>query len=786
MRKGRATPGERGAGFSLRLRIFSSFLLLAAITAGLGAFAARGVGRSGATVAAIFDQALMATSYTRAAAANFAAMEAAFVRRRLAPGPDARRAEGDRFDGLAELVAGDLRIVADRATSGSVSRAVSDAHAAALAWIGAARAAHHRDSPDWAGLAALAAAAEEKFEVLVNLVAGDAFRQRQQARAAVAAARWWTVAGTAAALLLGAAVAAMLVRRIVGPVAAASRTASGIASGRLDTPIPAGGQDELGTLLDAMGRMRDSIRATIEREKAERCDAQARFADAMEGSTEGIVLTDASGRIAAANRRAAELLPGVALEVGADWGRAAAALDAPDAEAAAALRHAPPAAAEIMVPGGRWLRVSRSPARGGGAVAILSDVTGRKAHEAALSESNRRFAAALGNMAQGLCMVDAEARVLVCNRRFCEMFGLPPAETVAGMTVRDASRIAFESARYPVDLLAGIMEDQRSLAAGSAPLSAVREGAGGAALAISYVPMPGGGWVATYSDVSERRAAEERQTLLMRELDHRAKNALAVVQAALRLTPKHDAEAYARAVGGRVNALARAHALLAKGQWSGAELRDLAWGELAPFLGGAPPADGQPQPRAALDGPEVTLVPGAAQAISMALHELATNATKHGALSTPEGRVSMFWEADADAGLLRLLWTEAGGPPIPAPPARRGFGSRVLEATLRDQLGGRLTREWRPGGLVCAIELPLARALAGQALLRPIRTGLESNFVPTGGGMVAPQHGARAAAAGDAARPPKGREAAPAVAEPGGGTAALAARAPAAGPGREA
>jgi two-component sensor histidine kinase len=251
--------------------------------------------------------------------------------------------------------------------------------------------------------------------------------------------------------------------------------------------------------------------------------------------------------------------------------------------------------------------------------------------------------------------------------------------------------------------------------------------------------MPGGGWVATYSDMGERRAAEERQTLLMRELDHRAKNALAVVQAALRLTPKDDAEAYARAVGGRVNALARAHTLLAKGQWSGAELRDLAWGELAPFLGGAPAADGQPQPRAALDGPEVMLTPGAAQALSMALHELATNATKHGALSAPEGRVSMFWEVDEGAGLLRVLWTEAGGPPVATPPSRRGFGSRVLEATLRDQLGGRLTREWRASGLVCAIELPLARALAGQALLRPIRTGLEPDFVPSGAGRASPQ-----------------------------------------------
>ena len=225
--------------------------------------------------------------------------------------------------------------------------------------------------------------------------------------------------------------------------------------------------------------------------------------------------------------------------------------------------------------------------------------------------------------------------------------------------------------------------------------------------------------------------------LLMRELDHRAKNTLAVVQAALRLTPKDDAESYAKAVGGRVSALARAHTLLAKGQWSGADLRDLVWGELAPFLGSA--GDKVRQPRAALDGPDVTLVPGAAQAISMALHELATNATKHGALSMPEGTVSVIWEVDG-ARALRLLWAEAGGPPVTAPPTRRGFGSRLLETTLKDQLGGTLSREWRSGGLVCTIELPPARALAAQAV-RPLGAVATPDLVLDGAQLAKPVAG---------------------------------------------
>jgi PAS domain S-box-containing protein len=214
------------------------------------------------------------------------------------------------------------------------------------------------------------------------------------------------------------------------------------------------------------------------------------------------------------------------------------------------------------------------------------------------------------------------------------------------------------------------------------------------------------------AEVKERRRVEERQTLLTRELDHRAKNALAVVQAALRLTPRDDAEAFARAVEGRVSALSRAHTLLAEGRWDGAELGVLAAGELAPFLGAA--AEGGP--RAELCGPRLSLSPGAAQALSMALHELATNAVKHGALSVPGGRVSLSWSADGDAaGLMRLCWRETGGPPVAAPPTRRGFGSRVLEATLRVQLGGVVTRGWEASGLVCEAALPLSRVLAGSA-----------------------------------------------------------------------
>ncbi len=213
-------------------------------------------------------------------------------------------------------------------------------------------------------------------------------------------------------------------------------------------------------------------------------------------------------------------------------------------------------------------------------------------------------------------------------------------------------------------------------------------------------------------DVTERRRAEERQMLLTREVDHRAKNALAVVLAALRLTPAEDPRAYAEAVEGRVAALARAHTLLAERRWAGADLADLVRGELRPFLA---PASGSAGPGARVQGPPVMLAAQATQPLSMALHELATNAVKHGALSVPTGRVAVTWDTDAETATLRLHWAETGGPAIPGLPQRRGFGTRVMRGTIVDQLGGRHDCRWPASGLACDIILPATRVLADAA-----------------------------------------------------------------------
>jgi PAS domain S-box-containing protein len=220
-------------------------------------------------------------------------------------------------------------------------------------------------------------------------------------------------------------------------------------------------------------------------------------------------------------------------------------------------------------------------------------------------------------------------------------------------------------------------------------------------------------WVSAQRDVTERKRAEARQRSLLDEVNHRVNNALAAVQSVamqtLRATP--SPEALRAALLGRLFALARAHDVLARGYWAGAPLRDLAEGQLAPYR------DGEPA-RVEIAGPEVRLRPGAAVALGMALHELAANAAAHGALSSPGGRVRLDWSVDAaPAGgerRLDLRWAELGGPPVPGPPERRGFGSRLIERGLAQELQAETRLLFEATGLRCEIDAPLA-AVLGEA-----------------------------------------------------------------------
>jgi PAS domain S-box-containing protein len=198
-------------------------------------------------------------------------------------------------------------------------------------------------------------------------------------------------------------------------------------------------------------------------------------------------------------------------------------------------------------------------------------------------------------------------------------------------------------------------------------------------------------------DITERKHAEERQNLLAREVDHRAKNALALVQSIVRLTRGEDVKAYVRAVEGRITALARVHTILALSSWQSAEMRKLVDEELAPYYAGD---------QVAFDGPGVRLQPATAQTLALALHELVTNSAKYGSLSTLSGRLSIRWEIQADD--LVLEWEETGGPLVHKP-ASRGFGTKSVIASIESQLGGQAQFDWRSEGLICRLLVPLTR-----------------------------------------------------------------------------
>src|SRR4029077_395248 len=178
----------------------------------------------------------------------------------------------------------------------------------------------------------------------------------------------------------------------------------------------------------------------------------------------------------------------------------------------------------------------------------------------------------------------------------------------------------------------------------------------------------------TNRDITERKAHEEHVRLLMREAEHRAKNLLANVTAMVQLSQADTPDGLKEAIQGRIGALANVHSLFVQSRWIGAELGRLVKQELSPYS-----QDGET--RTQIDGPTVILKQDVAQVIAVALHELATNAAKYGALSAARGQVCVEW-LRAEDGQLVLRWTEAGGPPV-SPPTRKGFGTHVMEAMIR-------------------------------------------------------------------------------------------------------
>lgn len=205
-------------------------------------------------------------------------------------------------------------------------------------------------------------------------------------------------------------------------------------------------------------------------------------------------------------------------------------------------------------------------------------------------------------------------------------------------------------------------------------------------------------------DITERKEGEAHLRLLMRELTHRSKNLLAVIQAMARQTAKHTGsiQTFLERFSARVQALARSHDILVQESWHGASLKELVRSQLAYYL------DREPE-QISIAGPDVRLKPEAAQSLGLALHELASNAAKHGALSRSGGRVEISWQPLSDG--IMLIWRESKGPQVNVP-QRRGFGSMVIEHNLARALDAEVKLDFATEGVTCRVTMPKNQLVA--------------------------------------------------------------------------
>ena len=307
-----------------------------------------------------------------------------------------------------------------------------------------------------------------------------------------------------------------------------------------------------------------------------------------------------------------------------------------------------------------------------------------------LRESEERYRRVVDLIGEGI-WIHADDRILFANGRAAQMLGYPAASALIGSS---------PSALIAPDSRARVATQNEQLT--DAPQSSIEVTlmrADGETLtadmqAVPFVEGHRKAVMTAVRDVSERRLNEELRLLLAREVDHRARNALAVAQSLVKLTRAPTMAAYAEAVEGRIRALARAHSLLSQNSWQGGDLAQILDDALSVFS-----KPGQVQ----RSGPPVTLLPNAVQPVSLVIHELATNAFKHGALQAEQGRVQIGWRTAPD-GALAIDWVEAGGPAV-QPPVSAGFGSTLLNEVITRQLEGQFNLEWRAEGLKVTLGL---------------------------------------------------------------------------------
>lgn len=313
----------------------------------------------------------------------------------------------------------------------------------------------------------------------------------------------------------------------------------------------------------------------------------------------------------------------------------------------------------------------------------------------------------LGSIGEGVIATDPSGSVLLLNKVAEQLTGWPVAKA-RGRPIWEVFRVVDEVTRKSVDDPALKALRERTVTRLESGAMLLTRDDKELPIEHSGAPIVGydgtlAGAVLVFRDVTERRRTAQRQTMLVGELNHRVKNALAIVQslvqASLRQASNQSAQAMAQTLAERLQALHRAHDLLLESQWSGASLKAMVDRELQPYQRD----DG---PKITVKGPDVLLPPQCTSILAMTLHELATNAVKYGALSQNAGELNVSWKT-ARGNRLLLTWEERGVPSVPKKRGRTGFGSQLIDKGIRHNLGGETKMEFRPTGLYAELNVPL-------------------------------------------------------------------------------
>ena len=367
----------------------------------------------------------------------------------------------------------------------------------------------------------------------------------------------------------------------------------------------------------------------------------------------------------------------------------------------------------------RWHLLTGAPIEDARGVIVAWTMVGVDFHERRLAqaeaaETAAQLRATYESAPAGLCLLDNELRYVAINAMLAETNGQPVAAHI-GRTIQDMAPDAAER-------MAPVM--RRVLETGEPAEDLELRGAVGGEerfwLCSFYAVRSADGDITGLSgavvDITTRKRIEASERMLSREVDHRAQNALSVVRGLVRLSAaeaKGGVAALVEVLEGRIAAMGRAHNVLAREKWVGASMREIIAQETSSHAA-----------QVDLAGPDLRLHAASAQPLTFVVHELVTNAVKHGALSTPEGRLTLRWDVRVDG--VRLDWVERDGPKLQTPPGRTGFGSELIDANVHSQLYGEIERRWEDAGLRVILTLGDEAFISGSISLIHRRPSLLS------------------------------------------------------------